>query len=142
MANLNDYSKPNSKVNANKDIYADLDILFSANPISGDITTKKDSDAVKRSVRNILLTNHYERPFKPNFGANLRAMLFELDGIGAKKRIKKNIITTLSILEPRIGNVKVDISESESNNIDVRVSYIIRNGLKQSSVDFKVSRVR
>mgnify|MGYP005703546695 FL=1 len=142
MANLNDYSKPNSKVNANKDIYADLDILFSANPISGDITTKKDSDAVKRSVRNILLTNHYERPFKPNFGANLRAMLFELDGIGAKKRIKKNIITTLSILEPRIGNVKVDISESESNNIDVRVSYIIRNGLQQSSVDFKVSRVR
>ena len=142
MANLNDYSKPNSKVNANKDIYADLDILFSANPISGDITTKKDSDAVKRSVRNILLTNHYERPFKPNFGANLRAMLFELDGIGAKKRIKKNIITTLSILEPRIGNIKVDISESESNNIDVRVSYIIRNGLKQSSVDFKVSRVR
>jgi len=142
MANLNDYSKPNSKVNANKDIYADLDILFSANPISGDITTKKDSDAVKRSVRNILLTNHYERPFKPNFGANLRAMLFELDGIGAKKRIKKNIIKTLSILEPRIGNIRVDISESESNNIDVRVSYIIRNGLKQSSVDFKVSRVR
>jgi phage baseplate assembly protein W len=142
MANLNDYSKPNSKVNANKDIYADLDILFSANPISGDITTKKDSDAVKRSVRNILLTNHYERPFKPNFGANLRAMLFELDGIGAKKRIKKNIIKTLSILEPRIGNIRVDISETESNNIDVRVSYIIRNGLKQSSVDFKVSRVR
>jgi len=142
MANLNDYSKPNSKVNATKDIYADLDIMFSANPISGDITTKKDSDAVKRSVKNILLTNHYERPFKPNFGANLRAMLFELDGIGAKKRIKKNIIKTLSILEPRIGSIRVDISETESNNIDVRVSYIIRNGLNQSSVDFKVSRVR
>jgi len=88
------------------------------------------------------LTNHYERPFKPNFGANLRAMLFELDGIGAKKRIKKNIIKTLSILEPRIGSIRVDISETESNNIDVRVSYIIRNGLNQSSVDFKVSRVR
>ena len=142
MANLNDYSKPNSKVNATKDIYADLDIMFSANPISGDITTKKDSDAVKRSVKNILLTNHYERPFKPNFGANLRAMLFELDGIGAKKRIKKNIIKTLSILEPRIGSIRVEISETESNNIDVRVSYIIRNGLNQSSVDFKVSRVR
>ena len=142
MANLNDYSKPNSKVNATKDIYADLDIMFSANPISGDITTKKDSDAVKRSVKNILLTNHYERPFKPNFGANLRAMLFELEGVGAKKRIKKNIIKTLSILEPRIGSIRVDISETESNNIDVRVSYIIRNGLNQSSVDFKVSRVR
>ena len=142
MANLNDYSKPNSKVNANKDIYADLDILFSANPISGDITTKKDSDAVKRSVRNILLTNHYERPFKPNFGANLRTMLFQLDGIGARRRVTNNIIKTLSILEPRIAGIKVDISETESNNIDVRVSYIIKNGLKQSNVDFTVSRVR
>ena len=142
MANLNDYSKPNSKVNAQKNEYTDLDILFSANPISCDITTKKDSDAVKRSVRNILLTNHYERPFKPNFGANLRSQLFELDGIGAKKRITKDIIESLSILEPRIGNIRVDISDSEANNIDVRVSYVIRNGLKQSSVDFTVSRVR
>ena len=142
MANLNDYSKPNSKVNAQKNEYTDLDILFSANPISGDITTKKDSDAVKRSGRNILLTNHYERPFKPNFGANLRSQLFELDGIGAKRRITKDIIESLSILEPRIGNIRVDISDSEANNIDVRVSYVIRNGLKQSSVDFKVSRVR
>ena len=142
MANLNDYSKPNSKVNAQKNEYTDLDILFSANPISGDITTKKDSDAVKRSVKNILLTNHYERPFKPSFGANLRAQLFELDGIGARKRIIKDIIETLSVLEPRIGNVKVDISENEGNNIDVRVSYVIKNGFKQSSVDFTVSRVR
>ena len=142
MANLNDYSKPNSKVNAQKNEYTDLDILFSANPISGDITTKKDSDAVKRSVKNILLTNHYERQFKPNFGANLRSQLFELDGIGSKRRITKDIIESLSVLEPRIGNIKVDISDSEANNIDVRVSYVIRNGLKQSSVDFTVSRVR
>ena len=122
--------------------YSDLDLFFGKRVVGSDVNKVTDIQAVKRSVRNILLTNHYERPFKPNFGANLRAMLFELDGIGAKKRIKKNIITTLSILEPRIGNIKVDISESESNNIDVRVSYIIRNGLKQSSVDFKVSRVR
>jgi hypothetical protein len=69
-------------------------------------------------------------------------MLFQLDGIGARRRVTNNIIKTLSILEPRIAGIKVDISETESNNIDVRVSYIIKNGLKQSNVDFTVSRVR
>ena len=142
MANFNDYTKPNSKVNAHKNEYSDLDILFIAHPISGDITSKKDSDAIKRSVRNILLTNHYERPFKPNFGANLRSKLFELDGPGVKNKIRKDIEETLSVLEPRIGGVRVDISDSDSNSIDVRVSYVIKNGLKQSQVEFKVSRVR
>ena len=68
-----DYTKPNSKTTSIKNEYSDIDIMFTAHPISGDITTKKDSDAVKRAVRNIILTNDYERPFKPNFGANLRS---------------------------------------------------------------------
>ena len=76
MASTRDYTKPDSKINAFKDEYSDLDVMFVAHPISGDIAIKKDSEAVKRSVRNILLTNNYERPFKPNFGANLRARLF------------------------------------------------------------------
>ena len=71
-----DYIKPNSSKVVVKNEFTDLDIMFTAHPISGDITTKKDSDAVMRSVRNILLTNNYERPFKPNFGADLRSQLF------------------------------------------------------------------
>ena len=102
-----DYTKPNSKTTSIKNEYSDIDIMFTAHPISGDITTKKDSDAVKRAVRNIILTNDYERPFKPNFGANLRAQLFELQGIGSKKRIASDISDALSALEPRIRNVRV-----------------------------------
>jgi len=142
MANLNDYSKPSTKVDAIKNEYADLDLLFVANPISGDVTTKKDADAVKRSVRNILMTNHYERPFKPNFGANLRSRLFELDEVGGRKNLERDIVETLSLMEPRISNIKVQIADLDNNNLDVRVSYIVKNGLRQSQVDFKVSRVR
>ena len=142
MANLNDYSKPSTKVDAIKNEYTDLDLLFIANPISGDVTTKKDADAVKRSVKNILMTNHYERPFKPNFGANLRARLFELDEIGGRKNLEKDIVETLAALEPRIANIKVQIADLDNNNLDVRVAYIVKNGLRQSQVDFKVSRVR
>lgn len=137
-----DYTKPNSKATSIKNEYSDIDIMFTAHPISGDITTKKDSDAVKRAVRNIILTNDYERPFKPNFGANLRAQLFELQGIGSKKRIASDISDALSALEPRIRNVRVTFGEEKANSIDVRISYTIINGLGQSAVDFTVNRVR
>ena len=142
MANSRDYTTPNSTNTAIKNEYSDLDILFTAHPISGDVTTKKDSDAVKRSVRNILLTNNYERPFKPNFGANLRAMLFELQGVGSSKTIKRDIVEALVTLEPRITNINIVLGENNRNNVDVKISYQIKNGLRRDTVDFTISRVR
>ena len=137
-----DFTKTNTINSAIKESYEDLDILFTAHPVTKDVTTKKDADAVKRSVRNILLTNNYERPFKPNFGANLRGQLFELQGIGAKRRIGDDIKESLYALEPRIRNVRVGIGENNRNNIDVMVQYDIINGLGRDSVDFTVTRVR
>lgn len=64
--------------------YVDLDLFFMAKPgtmidgvMKGDVYKKKDAAAVIQSVRNILLTNYYEKPFNPGFGGNLRSMLFE-----------------------------------------------------------------
>ena len=137
-----DFTKTNSIIDANKESYQDLDIMFTAHPITKDVTTKKDADAVKRSVRNILLTNNYERPFKPNFGANLRGKLFDLQGIGAHKKIVDDIKEALYALEPRIRNVQVKLGENNRNNVDVLVQYTIINGLGRDSVDFTVTRVR
>ena len=142
MANSRDYTTPNSTNTAIKNEYSDLDILFTAHPISGDVTTKKDSDAGPRSVRNILLTNNYERPFKPNFGANLRTMLFELQGVGSSKAIKRDIAEALVTLEPRIKNINIVLGENNRNNVDVKISYQIKNGLRRDTVDFTISRVR
>ena len=137
-----DFTKTNSIIDANKESYQDLDIMFTAHPITKDVTTKKDADAVKRSVRNILLTNNYERPFKPNFGANLRGKLFDLQGIGAHKKIVDDIKEALYALEPRIRNVQVKLGENNRNNVVVLVQYTIINGLGRDSVDFTVTRVR
>ena len=137
-----DFRKTNTINSATKESYTDIDIMFTAHPVSKDVTTKKDADAVKRSVRNILLTNNYERPFKPNFGANLRGQLFELQGIGAKRRIIGDIKEALYALEPRVRNVQVAIGENNRNNVDVMVKYDIINGLGRDSVDFTVTRVR
>ena len=137
-----DYTKPDLKINTFKDEYSDLDINFIAHPISGDVAVKKDSDAVKRSVRNILLTNNYERPFKPNFGANLRARLFELNDFGMAQLVISDIKEALSALEPRITNVNVKMENTDDNNLNLVIFYTIKNGNLATSQSVKINRVR
>ena len=135
-----DYTNPNAKTNAVSE-YSDIDLMFTAHPISGDIVTKKDSDAIKRSVRNIVLTNTYERPFKPNFGANLRSLLFESIGVGKTNAAAKKIAKALTILEPRISNVKFDL-QPRANELQITIFYTIINTQRQQDIEFTISRVR
>ena len=58
-------------------IYSDIDLRFTANPISGDVAKKYDVNAVKQSLRNLVLTQYYERPFQPNLGSPIYKLLFE-----------------------------------------------------------------
>ena len=143
MAGTRDYNNANAKTNAVESSagYSDFDINFVAHPISGDIAIKRDSDAIKRSVRNIILTNHYERPFKPNFGANIRRLLFENIGVGITNKTAKKIAKALIILEPRISNVRFDI-QNVGNEMKVTIYYRIVNTERQQDIEFTISRVR
>ena len=86
-----DYVVNKGKNVAIKEAYKDLDLFFTAHPITGDVATKSDSDAVRRAVRNIVLTNYYERPFKPSLGGNVRGLLFELDTDRQVRRARKQM---------------------------------------------------
>ena len=98
-------------------------------PVTGDISTKKDSDAIKRSIRNIVLTNKFERPFKPNFGGGVTSMLFELDSTRKVKRFQKEMVNMIERLEPRVYNVSVRLNPlTDDNRLDVQIFYSIRNG--------------
>ena len=122
--------------------YADLDIFFTPHPVTGDITVKTDTDAVRRSVRNIILTNKFERPFKPNFGGSLRDMLFELNTMPKLQRAKDRIIKTLTTFEPRVNNVQVRLEENDSNSIRCIIFYNIKNGVNNQRVEFTLTRTR
>jgi phage baseplate assembly protein W len=137
-----DYLKPNAKVNARKNLYTDLDLFMTPHPVTKDVTTKKDSDAIKRSVKNIILTNKFERPFKPNFGASVRNMLFELNSGRKTKKFIKEIEKMIETMEPRVNNVRVSMNESDTNTLNLTVFYNIINGLSNQNVDFTVTRVR
>tara|TARA_B100000927_G_C16224765_1_gene372930 strand:+ start:51 stop:473 length:423 start_codon:yes stop_codon:yes gene_type:complete len=138
-----DYLKPNAKVNAfDKDAYTDFDLNFKAHPITGDISIKRDTDAIKRSVKNIILTNKYERPFKPNFGTGVRDLLFELNTSRQIRKMQKKMQEMIETFEPRVSGVSVDVRRQDDNQLYITVYYNIKNGLQNQTTDFTVTRVR
>ena len=139
-----DYIKPNAKNVASKDIYTDIDISFERHPITNDITVKKDVDAVKRSLKNIILTNHYERPFKPNFGSNLRTRLFDMRDGELGDRTAEKITQSIMQLEPRIKSLELRISDDDilRNALSVTIFFSVHNVSETQDISFKVSRVR
>jgi phage baseplate assembly protein W len=94
-------------------IYKDLDLAFSQSAVSSDVSKKYDVNAVKQSLRNILLTNYYERPFKPDFGTPIGGLLFEpadeLTLIAVEKSVEQAVVR----YEPR---VKVDLVSATFEN--------------------------
>ena len=134
--------KNESSTIVSKNLWKDLDLLFRVHPVTGDVVTRTDVEAVKRSVRNIVLTNKYERPFKPNFGTSLRELLFELNTNRQLKRVQRRIKETLERTEPRIMNVSVLLSNDDSNEVNITIVYDIKNSIRNQEQEFTVTRAR
>ena len=82
-------------------IYKDLDLDFGRNTVTNDVNKLTDVEAVKRSVRNLINTNHFERPFHPELGGNVRALLFENMTPLTALNLQRKIEEVLSNFEPR-----------------------------------------
>ena len=136
-----DYVVNKGKNVAIKEAYKDLDLNFMAHPITGDVTTKSDSEAVKRAVKNIVLTNYYERPFKPSLGGNIRGLLFELNTDRQLNRARDRLADTITALEPRVEYVRCKFDTS-GNSLNVIIFYNIKNGLTGQEVEFNITRAR
>ena len=124
--------------------YTDIDFGFRANPVTGDIALKRDEQAVKQSVINILSTNRGERPFDPDFGANIRNQLFENFDPIVKQLIDDDIRSALRNYEPRVRvlNVQVD-AKPDQNSIDISVEFEIQSPEQTvTTVNFSVERLR
>lgn len=104
--------------------HLDIDLTFSKRP-SGDIYKKRDAAAVKQSIKNLLLSNHYDKPFEPFYGANLTSMLFELADDQTESEVRDNIITTVEEYEPRVSILNLDVRVLPDQH-DMRVSIEFR----------------
>jgi|TARA_B110000263_G_C14896874_1_gene324332 phage baseplate assembly protein W len=130
------------KTVASPDVYSDLNMLFTAHPITKDVTRLLDSDAIKRSVKNIVLTNYYERPFKPALGGGIRNLLFNLDTDRRLNRARKQLKSTIETFEPRVSNVFCIFSRLDTNEMQIIINYTISNAMPRQEVEFTVRRTR
>jgi phage baseplate assembly protein W len=122
--------------------YLDIDLTFNKKP-SNDVYKKRDAAAVKQSVKNLLLTDFYEKPFQPFFGGNLRAMLFELADEDAEDEIEDNIRDAITKYEPRAEILTITVNVLPDQN-DIRVSVYFKIISTEETVTFttNLSRLR
>ena len=124
-------------------IFKDLNLGFEQNTATKDIQKIKDIEAVKRSVRNLINTNHYEKPFHPEIGSNLRAMLFELMTPQMNHVISKQIENLINNYEPRCNLVQVFTQPRlDRNGYSVQISFRVQNHPDEVIVESFLERLR
>jgi len=124
-------------------IFKDLNLGFEQNTATKDIQKIKDVEAVKRSVRNLINTNHYEKPFHPEIGSNLRAMLFELMTPQMNHVISKQIENLINNYEPRCNLVQVFTQPRiDRNGYSVQISFRVQNHPDEVIVESFLERLR
>jgi phage baseplate assembly protein W len=124
-------------------VYKDLNLDFQANIATKDITKITDIEAVKRSVRNLINTNHYEKPFHTEIGANLRAMIFELITTQMNHVISKQIELLIKNYEPRCRLVQVNTQPNfDRNAYTCTISFYVVNHTEPVQVESFLERLR
>mgnify|MGYP003136567029 CR=1 FL=1 len=124
-------------------VYKDFDLSFTFNPLTGDIGSKTDVNAINQSVRNLINTNFYERPFKPEMGSNIRAILFEQADVITTLDLKQSITEVITNYEPRVTLKDVIIQdEPDKNAYNISIIYLINGQNNVAQFDTILKRLR
>lgn len=123
--------------------YKDLDLNFTAHPVKKDVSRHLNEKAVINSVKNLVSTNFYERPFQPELGSSIRALLFEpVDSVfGAS--IERRLFDVINNYEPRV-NIEsiVAIPAPDENGYKVIMTFFIINSPNPVTINFFLERIR
>tara|TARA_R110002050_G_scaffold55319_1_gene124972 strand:+ start:32 stop:457 length:426 start_codon:yes stop_codon:yes gene_type:complete len=137
-----DASTTNNSKRASR-IYKDLDLNFGRNPITNDVNRLTDVEAVKRSVRNLINTNHYERPFHPEIGSDVRAMLFEPMTPLTALNLQRKVAEVLNNFEPRIDLQQVLANpDLDRNSYSLRIIFYVVGSNSPVEVETFLERLR
>jgi len=124
-------------------IYNDLNLDFQQNSATKDIQKITDVESVKRSVRNLINLNHYEKPFHPEMGSNLRAMLFENITPQMSHAIQKQIDLLIKNYEPRAKLVQISTRpQFDRNAYAATISFYVQNSPERVTVESFLERLR
>jgi phage baseplate assembly protein W len=127
----------------NTRVFSDLDFNFTANPVSKDVTRRFDENAVKTSLKNLILTRHYERPFHSEIGSPIRALMFEPATPLLAASIRQAIFDVVNNFEPRVQLIEVSINLSDENNaVYITIEFKIVNTERPLTLDLTLERSR
>jgi phage baseplate assembly protein W len=123
--------------------FSDLDLNFTAHPVTKDIARKYDEEAIKAAVKNLVLTQNYERPFHSEIGSQIRGLLFEPATPMLNIMLKRAITDTIINFEPRVrlNDVLVRVSP-DNNEVYVSINFTIVNTTRPVTVDLILTRTR
>jgi phage baseplate assembly protein W len=123
--------------------FKDLSFNFSKHPITNDIVVLKNEEAIKQSVKNLLMTNRFEKPFDTTFGGNLNDFLFELETGDEAELIADNIIEAVELHEPRAQVINVDVNlRPDTNNVRITVVFEVLSVGETVTLDLNLTRLR
>jgi len=143
MAYSNYDATTTNKSKRSNRIYSDLNLSFTKNPATKDVAKVFDVQAIKRAVKNIILTNKYERPFNSDFGCNLRGFLFENITDPILVLMKDRISTAIEKYEPRVSVEDIVINEDiENNGVNIMVSFLVTGAEEPVTVSTFLQKVR
>jgi phage baseplate assembly protein W len=124
-------------------LFSDLHKDMTQNPLTEDLSLKRDEEAVKESIKNLILTNRGERLMQPLIGGNVQAMLFENNTPAIIKLIQEQIKTAIREYEPRATLIDVIVRSSiDESTVEVDVYFYINNVVEPISVTVFLERIR
>ena len=127
-----------------RNLYTDLPLFFTdVHPNTEDLSVLKDLLAVKQAVKNLILTNFNERPFHPEIGSNVTALLFEPADNFTSNAIKEEILYVLKKYEPRTNGHSVEVFDnSERNAYEITIGFNVIFSPKREEINFYLQRLR
>jgi uncharacterized protein len=123
--------------------YSDLDLDFFKHPTTSDVVRKTGEEAIKRSVRNLIFTNFYDRPFRSYIGSSVRRMLFENVDNFTAQNLEDAIRLVINNFEPRVSIQEVKVTaDNDRNGFDCQLQYIIKNREQPIITNIFLTRIR
>jgi phage baseplate assembly protein W len=124
-------------------IYSDIDLTFTKKPVTNDVALRYDVQAVIASIRNLLMTRHYEKPFNSNIGSNIVGLLFEPMTSMTSNLLEREVRNVIQNFEPRAILKGVSVVAQESKNAySVTITFFTENSTQAYNVSILLERTR
>jgi phage baseplate assembly protein W len=124
-------------------VYKDLDLNFKAHPVTKDVVKRTGNAAIIGALKNLILTNLYEKPFQPNFGSRVRGLLFEDVSFITANVLQTELSNVIKNFEPRVGVDAIRVQANpEQNRYDITIRFYINNLEAPVTINFFLEKVR